>query len=45
MDMDPLFDPIRQRAEFADIRQSAIQCRQNFLSHREQVDGTLAVVR
>jgi DNA-binding winged helix-turn-helix (wHTH) protein/TolB-like protein/tetratricopeptide (TPR) repeat protein len=45
MDKDPLFNPIRQRPEFADIRQSAIQCEQNFLGHREQVDSTLALVR
>jgi hypothetical protein len=35
MDKDPLFDPIRQRPEFAEVRQTAIQCQQKFLSHRK----------
>jgi DNA-binding winged helix-turn-helix (wHTH) protein/TolB-like protein len=34
MDKDPLFDPIRQQPEFATLRQSALQCQQNFLAHR-----------
>jgi hypothetical protein len=42
MDKDPLFDPIRQRTEFAELRQAGMQCQQNFLSHRRQVDATLA---
>lgn len=39
MDKDPLFDPIRQRAEFADLRHAGTQCQQNFLAHRRQVDA------
>jgi hypothetical protein len=35
MEKDPLFDPIRQRGQFGEMRQAAIQ--QNFLAHREQV--------
>ena len=38
MDHDPLFDPLRQRPEFAALHQAAIQCQQNFLAHRAQVD-------
>ena len=38
MDLDPLFDPIRQLPEFAAVRQAAIQCQQNFLAHRTQVE-------
>ena len=37
MEKDPLFDPIRQRSQFGEMRQAAIQCQQNFLAHREQV--------
>jgi DNA-binding winged helix-turn-helix (wHTH) protein/TolB-like protein len=42
MEKDPLFDPIRQRPEFAELRQAAVQCQQNFLVHREKVDAALA---
>src|SRR5579859_592633 len=35
MDKDPLFDKIRQRPEFADLRQAGIRCQQDFLSHRD----------
>jgi DNA-binding winged helix-turn-helix (wHTH) protein/TolB-like protein len=45
MDKDPLFDPIRQRPEFAELRQAAIQCQQSFLAHRQQVDATLQASR
>jgi tetratricopeptide (TPR) repeat protein len=38
MDRDPLFDPIRQLPEFAAVHQAAIQCQQNFLAHRSQVE-------
>ncbi len=38
IEKDPLFDPIRQRPEFAELRQAAIHCQQKFLAHREQVD-------
>lgn len=34
MDKDPLFDPIRQSAEFARLREAAIQCHENFKAHR-----------
>jgi DNA-binding winged helix-turn-helix (wHTH) protein/TolB-like protein len=40
-DKDPLFDPIRQRPEFAELRHAAVQCQQNFLAHRRQVDAAL----
>jgi DNA-binding winged helix-turn-helix (wHTH) protein/TolB-like protein/tetratricopeptide (TPR) repeat protein len=43
MDQDPLFDSIRQRQEFAELRQAATQCQQSFLTHRKQVDATFAV--
>lgn len=39
MDKDPLFDPIRQRSEFAELRQAGIQCQQSFLAHRQQVNA------
>jgi DNA-binding winged helix-turn-helix (wHTH) protein/TolB-like protein len=42
MDSDPLFDSIRQRPQFAELRQAAAGCQQNFLSHREQVETALA---
>lgn len=45
MDKDPLFDSIRQRSEFAELRQAAIQCQQNFLDHREQARATLRASR
>ena len=38
MDLDPLFDPIRQLPEFAALHQAAIHCQQNFLAHRTQVE-------
>ncbi|MGA7381743.1 MAG: winged helix-turn-helix domain-containing protein [Terriglobales bacterium] len=41
MEKDPLFDPIRQRAEFAELRQAAIQCQQDFLAHRQHVNAAL----
>jgi DNA-binding winged helix-turn-helix (wHTH) protein/TolB-like protein/tetratricopeptide (TPR) repeat protein len=36
LDNDPQFDSIRQRPEFAELRQAAIQCQQNFLIHRKR---------
>jgi DNA-binding winged helix-turn-helix (wHTH) protein/TolB-like protein len=36
MEKDPAFDPIRRRSEFAELRQSAVQCQQGFLTHRER---------
>jgi len=41
LDKDPLFDPIRQRPEFGELRQAGIECQQNFLAHPRQAD-TLA---
>lgn len=41
MDKDPLFDPLRLRPEFTELRQAAIQCQQNFLAHRRQADAAL----
>jgi hypothetical protein len=40
IDNEPLFDSIRQRPEFVELRQAAIQCQQNFLAYRQQVDST-----
>ncbi len=45
MDKDPLFEPIRQRPEFANLRLAGMQCQLNFLNHREQVDASLAGLR
>jgi tetratricopeptide (TPR) repeat protein len=42
MDKDRLFDSIRQRPEFAELRQAGAECQKNFLAHREQVDAGLA---
>jgi DNA-binding winged helix-turn-helix (wHTH) protein/TolB-like protein len=36
MDKDPLFDNIRQRPEFAELRRSGKQCQEDFLAHRRQ---------
>jgi hypothetical protein len=36
---DSLFDSIRQRPEFGELRQAAIQCQQDFVTHRQQVDA------
>ena len=41
MDKDPLFDSIRQRPEFGELRQFAIQCQQSFLAHRQQAGARL----
>jgi tetratricopeptide (TPR) repeat protein len=40
MDKTPMFNSIRQRPEFAELRQAAVQCQQNFLAHRRQVDAS-----
>ena len=42
MNNDPLFEPIRQRPEFAALRSAGMQCQQDFLNHRKQVDASLA---
>jgi hypothetical protein len=34
MDLDPLFDSIRERREFKDLRQAGLQCQEQFLAHR-----------
>ena len=39
MEKDPLYNPIRQRPEFAELRQEAIQCQQTFLAHRKLADA------
>jgi DNA-binding winged helix-turn-helix (wHTH) protein/TolB-like protein len=39
MEKDPLFDPIRQRPEFGELRRAGIACQQNFLAHRQQVNA------
>lgn len=45
MDNDPLFDSIRSRPEFAELRQMGIQCQQSFLDHRAQVGPPLQADR
>jgi hypothetical protein len=42
---DPQSDPIRQRPEFGELPLNAVQCQQKFLTHRERVDGALAVAQ
>jgi DNA-binding winged helix-turn-helix (wHTH) protein/TolB-like protein/tetratricopeptide (TPR) repeat protein len=42
LDEDLLFDPIRQRPEFAALRATAIRCQQAFLNHRKQVDAGIS---
>ena len=41
MEKDPLFNPIRHRTEFAELRHAAMQCQQDFQVHRRQVDAAL----
>ena len=41
MDKDPLFDSIRQRREFATLRQAGIECQGNFLAHRNQFQAAV----
>jgi hypothetical protein len=36
LDRDPLFNPIRQRAEFAELRQAGLKCLESFQNHRRQ---------
>lgn len=38
MDKDPLFEPIRQRSEFAELQAAGMRCQQSFLAHRKQFD-------
>lgn len=45
MDKDPLFDAIRKRPEFAELRSAGIECQQSFLAHRKQFDATLAAAQ
>jgi DNA-binding winged helix-turn-helix (wHTH) protein/TolB-like protein len=45
MDKDPQFDSIRRRPEFAELRQAAIQCQQNFLAHRQQIAAASAATQ
>lgn len=42
MEKDPLFDPVRQRPEFAELRIAAVQCQQAFLNHRVQSNALAA---
>lgn len=41
VDNDPLFDPVRQRQEFAEIRQLAMECQQKFMAQRRQIDAAM----
>jgi DNA-binding winged helix-turn-helix (wHTH) protein/TolB-like protein len=36
LDKDPLFNTIRQRTEFAELRQAGLKCQQSFQNHRQQ---------
>jgi DNA-binding winged helix-turn-helix (wHTH) protein/TolB-like protein len=36
MDSDPLLDPIRYRADFAELRRSGVECQQRFRAHVKQ---------
>ena len=45
VDKDPLFDPIRQRPEFAELRLAAVRCQQDFLTHRERTNAALAAAQ
>ena len=45
MDKDPLFEPIRQRPEFAALRSAGMQCQQKFSNHREHADASLTPSR
>jgi len=45
IEKDPLFDPIRQRPDFAELRQAGIECQQDFVAHRQQVNATLQASR
>jgi tetratricopeptide (TPR) repeat protein len=42
MDKDPVFDAIRRRPEYAELRAAGVQCQENFLAHRKQVDSAYA---
>ena len=42
MDKDPVFDAIRRRPEYAELRAAAVQCQQSFLAHRRQFDSAYA---
>jgi hypothetical protein len=39
MASDPLFKAIRERPEFAELRQAGMRCQQSFMAHRRQVDA------
>jgi len=43
LDKDPLFDPIRRRAEFAELRQAGLKCQKSFQTHRQQAAAGLSV--
>jgi hypothetical protein len=36
MDSDPLFDSLRHRTEFQEIRSAAVDCQNKFLAYRSQ---------
>lgn len=39
IDNDPLFDTVRKRPEFQELRQKAIACQQEFLAERQKIDA------
>jgi tetratricopeptide (TPR) repeat protein len=45
MDKDPVFDRIRQRPEFAELRAAGIHCQQEFMNHRIGFDAQASATR
>jgi DNA-binding winged helix-turn-helix (wHTH) protein/TolB-like protein len=41
MEKDPLFDPLRHRPEFGELRQAGIKCQESFQAHRQQVSAAI----
>jgi DNA-binding winged helix-turn-helix (wHTH) protein/TolB-like protein/tetratricopeptide (TPR) repeat protein len=39
MDKEPMFDAIRRRPEFAQLRQAGIECQSRFVSARQRIDA------
>lgn len=41
MEKDPLFDPLRHRTEFGELRQAGIKCQASFQAHRQQIRAAI----